>query len=501
MSVWEKGLKQALLGTTKTEPLEVPHGKLGEFLETFQGKNEEKLLLGMSLAGLATRNQIQIETGLPALEIAPEDPRPLCTKKQIEAFSRIHNDPWLRPLLPLWLKQISVSGLRLPTKTLIEVLNLGMQNPDLRQQIYSVISSKGFWLAAQNPAWKYVWNPALAATEIWPEASSRQRIEVLKFHEAPLCKERFALLKKSWPTEKSSDRAAQLEALHLFPNQALESWLETALDDRSLEVRRSAQKRLAQCKGSAYRHRMTERAKAFISLKKADEISIQLPRAEDLRQDWERDGLILPEKVTPHARAQILADLLSVCPPQTWSQNWQIELHEVYSLFAQAAWQDLTLPAFWKGLLASQDQAAIEALLFPIERAETFLETAPLAELLSSLPIARREFWLELAFKDLQGTLRKRLRQEALWSFEWGAHLSEMILESLLQVFLESGPLQENLTSQLAPLLLRWGHFPSLQAFWPKFSPLQLSLQEREGAIYLRGFLNLLKFRIETLEA
>ena len=42
MSVWEKGLKQALLGTTKTEPLEVPHGKLGEFLETFQGKNEDQ---------------------------------------------------------------------------------------------------------------------------------------------------------------------------------------------------------------------------------------------------------------------------------------------------------------------------------------------------------------------------------------------------------------------------------------------------------------------------
>jgi hypothetical protein len=237
-------------------------------------------------------------------------------------------------LLTEWLTLLHRGGMRVPAAHLPALLDHGSKHSDLHPLIQPVLGRRGVWLAAQNPAWAYAQDVSTWDVEqVWHTGSRDERARLLAWlreHDPARARE---LLEATWQQDPAKERAAFLEVLKTNLSMADEPFLESALDDRSKDVRRTAADLLAHLPDSRLVQRMIERVQPLLSfepggmLKKAS-LEVRLPA--ECTPEMQRDGVeVKPTSTVKDEHAWWLQQMLGVVPPAFWSDTWQVAPREI----------------------------------------------------------------------------------------------------------------------------------------------------------------------------
>ncbi len=215
---------------------------------------------------------------------APDDPRPLLAEA---AAARLRSLLVVdSSLLPEWF--VAAAGFRPPPDLLVDLLGAAVRLPRYRDGLVALAGPRGQWLAARNPDWAPLRDPDTGDEEDWRHgapAVRRRWFAALRRADPAAAN---ALLSAGWRSENAEQRAALVAELAVGLRPDDESLLEQALDDRSLRVRQAAARVLRLLPGAAYRQRMAQRLREWITV--ADGVvTVRLPhRLDDAAL---RDGL------------------------------------------------------------------------------------------------------------------------------------------------------------------------------------------------------------------
>ena len=395
--LWELLVAAATLGTERRAWTAPPaEGPLGAALARLDPADQEGALLGAAALLASYRRAGRTPAALPqdapaAPAPAPEDDRPECSPLAIQHLQSILNGSY-RAVLPEWLAALAAAGRRLPSGELPDLLEIGRATSSLRPLIRAVIGARGGWLASQNPDWDYARTedpelrsalsaqssaaaaPALQAQ--WETGSRITRmalLEALRAAQPDLARD---LVQQSWSGERAEDRAAFLERFAQRLSMADEPFLETALDDRSKEVRRVVGELLARLPESRLVARMSARLQPLLrwspgeparllGIKPARPAALEVELPEACDKAMARDGV--NPKPNPHhslgERAVWLMQMLSAVPPSAWSAAWGARPAEIVAAAQQNEWRAALLDGWTAATMACGDPEWAEALL------------------------------------------------------------------------------------------------------------------------------------------
>jgi hypothetical protein len=524
MNIWNDILTTAIVGVER-RPFQIPQGDeaLGALLARIDPADREGALLAAAGAVALYRQSGRLPTSVVAPDVpaCPPDERRACGSRATQRLATLL-DSNQRALLPEWLAALDAAGRRVAEAMLPDLLELGRRQSSLREAILPVLGRRGRWLAAQNPDWSY------ARTEIrelrtesdgetlspqpsglttaWETGTSDARLALLKelrSSEPALARE---LVAATWASEKADDRAAFLETYAIGLSIDDEPFLESALDDRSKEVRRAAAALLARLPESRLAARMLERVRPLLTWVGGEKprllglragqparIEVTLPGACD--KVMIRDGI---EPKPPADRkgmgekAWWLFQMISAVPPATWSRQWGVAPADLLLAAAAGEWNELLLDGWAAATLIFSDTAWVESLLRVQPRH---------AELLSALPAERQEALLLHILRADCTPLHQHpvlgLLQQTRHA--WSAELTRAVLRALHQHMRKwrdsydyqlRGALTEEFALRMPPNML-----DEIAAAWPDD---QAARQRWEGVV--DRLLITLQFRRDMLE-
>lgn len=297
-TVWQQLEIAALMGAGKTAPVtDWPHS-LQTLMENVSGRDDSRELL-MQLAVLApwqrAGQQLPMVDALPAAE-------PELTLKPLNTEARRCLQTALadrQELLPALLQALADGAYHAPHASLPALLKLAEQRRELRLPLGKVAGARGQWLAAQNPAWRWLTGATLpvdsdAATvnAFWQDAGQPAReLFFIRWRLADADGAR-GWLQTLWPTESAASRAALLALCRHGLHAADTGWLDSLLDDRSKPVREQAVALLMRLPDSPWRQRMQAAAATCIQVKRGlIRKNLEIIPPETLTPALTRDGL------------------------------------------------------------------------------------------------------------------------------------------------------------------------------------------------------------------
>ncbi|MEZ0092155.1 DUF5691 domain-containing protein [Streptacidiphilus sp. EB129] len=340
----------------------------------------------------------------------------------------------INELLPQWLAAAHRQGYRVPADLVPPLLDAARARSELRADAVALAGPLGHWLAERNPDWRYALRTPLdsdsaeADPVLWAEGLFAERVTQLtrlRRQDPDAARE---LLRATWSAERAEDRLLFLDALQERLSLADEPFLESALNDRSKNVRLTAAELLSTLPGSALAQRMAQRARAAVRLvgtADGPRLSVHPPTGCDAAA--QRDGIAATSPTGRAERAFWLGEIIAATPLELWatdfgppdavlalpvSDNWRSELREGWTRAAtrqnDAGWA--------RALLGAPDAAA-----------ET--PGAGAAKLLTVLPPDERAEWTA-GFVDTHGLV---------WAFQllvacpapWTAPLGDAVLRAL----------------------------------------------------------------------
>lgn len=381
---------------------------------------------------------------------APDDAAPICSSAASQHLHTMLGGTH-RAVLPEWLKLLAASGKRVPGYLLPDLLEAGRQTPELRPFIRAAVGLLGQWLAVQNPDWHYA-SVAAASTSpisleqaraLWETGTRLMRLALLEELRSRTPAAARELVESTWTSEKADDRSAFLEKLRIGLSMDDEPLLESALDDRSKEVRKTAAELLSRLPQSRLVQRMIARVmpllrwvppegKRLLGLVQGKPGKLEVTVPETCDKDMVRDGVDEKPAVSGQSigeRAQWLRQMLHAIPPSYWAAQWQATAQEVMAAVnAQIEWSSVLIWAFTEAAQASADTEWAEAIL----RIEPERFT-----LLPVLSIERQEAVLIQLLEDKKvvktpDTLFTLLR---LTTHQWSIDLARAVLGMLIQHF------------------------------------------------------------------
>ncbi|TVT16595.1 hypothetical protein FNH05_36640, partial [Amycolatopsis rhizosphaerae] len=313
MTGWEGLVSAALLGTQRRPAelgaLPAAVGKLA------RGEDPARELLSAAAALTVYRRAGAVP--LPAVAPpapAPADERPLAGPAAVRRLDRLLAGEQ-GEVLPEWLRAVAARGLRVPPERLPALAGLARSRPSLRDAVAAAAGPRGPWLAALVPEWAFlagadtgpdVWRlGAPVARRTW--LAQRRREDPAAAREA---------LARVWAAEPAARRAEFLAVLVDGLSAADEDFLESALDDRSADVRRLAADLLARLPGSRLAARMAERAAALVTVE-GDALRLSLPGECD--GPMLRDGVRAEPPLATGRRAWWFRQIVAATPLSLWS--------------------------------------------------------------------------------------------------------------------------------------------------------------------------------------
>lgn len=381
---------------------------------------------------------------------SPEERRRRCSPASGQRLAIIL-DGQHAELLGEWVETAALLGLRAPEELLSLLLDRwnaqsALEDGGLLDALQAVLGERGRWLAAQNPDWDYVVYAEMAdraaqqaaqagAEKPLPEEFSATWQTAVR----PIRRLMFArlrrgcppaarvLLEASWAAESAQDRAAFLAYLQEGLSQEDELFLESALDDRSKEVRSTAAELLAHLPAA----RRTQRLKAALPaclayspgrwpLRKA---RLEVSLLEELPPALKRD---LAEPKPPWARgmgekAWWLFQMIAGVPPETWRNLWNTGPETLFELAGRSEWKDLLLGGWSLAVRRFGD----------LEWAAAFLRLdASQAHLVDVLPDGARD---RLLIETLQSEPILGMGLVYANRRPWGPSLSQAVVHQLRQ--------------------------------------------------------------------
>ena len=224
-------------------------------------------------------------------------------------------------LLAEWLREVVRLQRRLPAEILPAVLEYARTHASFRPLVATAGGARAAWLARHNPQWSF---SSSVAEDDWETGSREQRLAVLRGLRLGDPAAGRAKLESTWKTEPAELRAAFLAELLSGLSVDDEAFLESALDDRSKEVRRVAIDLLARLPQSKLVARMIERAQPLLAftpgkLLSRARLTVSLPPDADAPAT--RDGVdpkVFGPQKTLGAKAVMLVQIVAAIPLTHW---------------------------------------------------------------------------------------------------------------------------------------------------------------------------------------
>ena len=435
MQLWDDILATAVIGTEQRElKLAARDDELGRLIAQIDNTDREGSLLNAASVVALYRS---------AGVAPPADAHPLPEASARDVASRSNQasgqhlalmlEGEFQGVLPEWLAAMSKARKRVPEEHLPALLDHGHLELSLRRAIVDVIGQRGEWLAAQNPDWYY----AIQRDEkdVWETGSRDERLLLLEHLRTTDPTKARDLLATTWPQESAKDRVAFLEKFGTGVNSGDEPFLNEALHDRSVDVRRTARTLLASLPNSDFSRRLKELANQILSFKKPligkARIEVTLPedplawlKANDIEIDSPPRNAT--QSVGPKAWA--LKEFISLVPVTHWTELWKKTALEIIRAGDENEWRESFALGFLAAARRDRDPAWIEALVF---FTATDPKQPPLIELVAYLPAARLEALSLDALKSESAELHSALPLLLAHHSAWSDQLSRAVVKRI----------------------------------------------------------------------
>ncbi|WP_067791565.1 DUF5691 domain-containing protein [Nocardia amikacinitolerans] len=298
--------------------------------------------------------------------------------------------------LPEWFEAVAPHDFRAPDALAAQLLESADAQSGLREPLLRLAGERGRWLAQWHPEWRNLLSEFVIDTdseEIWRYGSATQRRDWLARLRARDADAARAALTDTWATETGQVKAELLAVFADGIGAADEPLLETALDDRRAEVRRTAAGLLALLPDSAFAERMLRRA-ADWTVADADRTRLSIELPDPLDADVRRDG-ITDRAVefsyrwngVPDVTAGRLRQLVAATPLRHWAAALGAPEHAVRVAVDDRFRQPL-FDGWVDAALAQQDSAWAAALFANGVPSDTALLRR--RELFALLPVDER---------------------------------------------------------------------------------------------------------------
>ena len=431
MQPWDDILATAVIGTEQRELKLAARGdELGSLLGQIEQTDREGSLLSAAsvvalyrTAGAAPPAATQ---PLPEACIQDETRRASAASGQQLALML---DGEFSEILTEWLVAMNKAHKRVPEEHLPALLDRGQAETSLRRMIVSVIGRRGEWLAAQNPDWLYA--TQRDEKELWETGSREERLLLLEHLRATDPAKARELLATTWAQESARDRVAFLGKL---ADAADEVFLNEALHDRSVEVRRAARPLLASLPNSDFSRRLQELAKQVLSYKKPliGKARIEVTLPEDPVAWLKANNIEIdspPSKATQSVgpKAWALKELISLIPVAHWSKLWQKTPLEIIRAGDESEWRESFVLGFVAAARRDRDPDWIEAL---VRFTSADPQHPPLLDLAAYLPAARLEA-LIMAALAAEPAASSAFQVLMLHRNAWSDQLSRVVLSNI----------------------------------------------------------------------
>src|SRR6185369_7737102 len=272
-------------------------------------------------------------------------------------------------VLPEWLAAMNRAQKRVPEEQLPALLDHGRVELSLRRMIVAVAGRRGEWLSTQNPNWRYA--TRIEENDLWETGSRESRLLLLEELRTIDPAKALELLATTWPQESAKDRVVFLEKFAIGMSSSDESFLNEAIHDRSVEVRRVARMLLAGLPNSDFSRRLKQLANQILSFKKPligkARIEVTLPedtiawlKANDIEIDSPPRNAT--QSVGPKAWA--LKEMISLVPVTYWSELWKKTPLEIIRAGDESEWRESFALGFLAAARRDPDPGWIEALVF-----------------------------------------------------------------------------------------------------------------------------------------
>ncbi|MEO6889838.1 MAG: DUF5691 domain-containing protein [Ktedonobacteraceae bacterium] len=345
----------ALLGTAQVDTTHIETGTAVDTLTAKLSEAQEKERALLLTAGVwAIYKQAgKVAEQIPTIpEPAPSETLPPCSAVAATLLARCMNGEYSEEILNEALALLRDAGKRLPPELLPDALN--KHSSETRRAVAAVIGERGRWLSQFNLQWSWVRAttadnalPSDAET-LWEEGTLVQRRELLHTLRAIDPTQARAWLTTVWKQEKAEARASLLETFEVGLSSEDEAFLETALDDRSSNVRAIAVALLVRLPASALVQRMQARADAMLTYTDG-KLAVKLPTTLD--KAWERDGIAIKPPSGKGERAWWLTQVMAVVPPAHWEERFSCSPDDLVKAATSHKWSDAILEGWTRAAI------------------------------------------------------------------------------------------------------------------------------------------------------
>jgi hypothetical protein len=414
MSAWKQMVSAALVGTSQAKAPELPAPLAEAIPAAFDPK------AGIEAAFLAAAGALSLWRRAGAKPVALDQSVTPAGAEERPCISR-HSANHLRRMLrgdfaaffPVWLEAAGQAGLRVPFDQLPALLEAARQYRELRRLADAVAGRRGAWLAAQNPDWDF----AVAETEdLWETGNRDQRLKFLVALRARDAATALARIQTTWKSDPADARTAFVNALESGLSMADEPFLESALDDRSKEVRRAASSLLAQLPESRLVARMVARATPLLTLKPAKllaKAALEVTLPPDADAAATRDNLD-PKSFSTEKKfgekASLLLQILAAMPPAHWSRAFNLTPDKLLAAAKKDEFSRALISGWAWAAFRFRDAEWAQALITGPLPMEDWIGVGP--KFLNGLPPEARGAWLAERVRA-NGLVEKR---HAVWN-------------------------------------------------------------------------------------
>ncbi|MDX3006001.1 DUF5691 domain-containing protein [Kribbella solani] len=334
MKGWDGLVSSALLGTDRRPP---HYEDLPEHVRERLG--DGGLLDAAALATVYKRAGRKPLAGLTPLDAAPGEDRPLPRPVAIRRLAAMLGG-FQTSALGEWLRVADANGWGVPPEQLPALADYARNRAEYRPLVIAAAGRRARWLADLNPEWRFLHAAGAEGndSEVWTHGNAVQRRTWLKSRRAEDAAAARAELAEVWATESAATRADFLGLFADGLSLADEEFLESALDDRSREVRRVAARLLARLPGSRYGERMVERMRSCVT-ETQGVLAVELPHR--LSSAMERDGLDSQNPQGVGKRAWWLQQIVANTPLAAMDVTWiQLPVEGCAAEILQAGWTE-----------------------------------------------------------------------------------------------------------------------------------------------------------------
>jgi hypothetical protein len=379
--VWQDLVSTALVGTDRRTP-----PAAGRFAAP--GDSPAAALLSSAAlmsawrragnAGSAYSAELVGEQGEAADEAVPGrsaalDPRPLlptATSARLTALVASRSET-----LPEYLGAAAKTGFRAPAELLPPLFDYARGSIAVRADLMTLAGPRGTWLAKQNQQWSTFTRYAAAPDpQAWHSDKPHERIGYLAWFRGKDPASARALVEEAWTQSgpaaggsaakalSAETRAAYVEALAVGLGPEDEPFLESALDDKSRQVRAEAVRLLATLPSSRFAERMAARLREWVQVTvEGDSVLVSLrDQPPQVTEDQARDGIgegwVQTEDERRLARMQPsywLEDLIASTPLTAW-EHFGLSPAELLRATAANRWEANSCHRGWRSATLRQ---------------------------------------------------------------------------------------------------------------------------------------------------